>query len=522
MKSTFKRIILSIIAFFCISIFMTVYAVEIEVQGEGRAKISGNLIEVQTMAKKDAMKQVVSMAMRKVIGNDAMNNPKIQEGFEDIISQFNVYKIKLSETSRKEGDQYVVTVVATLDDAKFRQVISDMGVAINTAAVRANAILTLMDEFHTVAKDPTKPSPLREITVYKYDHDTSSKEKDSLKATSKASLSANESAQVSARADGAKFDGRDTSSASASQKSSVNYGHFASASDSEHEFFQNIKEYEPQNSSPEKQSLALKELQSAYQKYDIKILDNDRFRSKFFKNEVITIEKMENSKELDRYVKFARDEAHADFFSIGTANLVALGDDPNTGKKVCDGIVAIKVYSTLDGEVIASGALTESASGSSFEQCSAAVAVKIGNGLGEVISNKIQEYWKRRQMYGREYIVLLTGEVSRQVRSQFTNTLSQVPGITNVVQRKSEPSLTEYVISYNGQSALGDAILDHVAGDPNISAAFKDYDATADGTLIKLSPAKWWKSWSIIAAAGILLMAILVMLFLVKWRKKNQ
>ena len=306
------------------------------------------------------------------------------------------------------------------------------------------------------------------------------------------------------------------------KKSSVNYGHFASASDSEHEFFQNIKEYEPQNSSPEKQSLALKELQSAYQKYDIKILDNDRFRSKFFKNEVITIEKMENSKELDRYVKFARDEAHADFFSIGTANLVALGDDPNTGKKVCDGIVAIKVYSTLDGEAIASGALTESASGSSFEQCRAAVAVKIGNGLGEVISNKIQEYWKRRQMYGREYIVLLTGEISRQVRSQFTNILGKVPGITNVAQRKSEPSLTEYVISYNGQSALGDAILDHVAGNPAISSAFKDYDATADGTLIKLSPAKWWKSWSIIAAAGILLMAILVMLFLVKWRKKNQ
>jgi len=62
---------------------------------------------------------------------------------------------------------------------------------------------------------------------------------------------------------------------------------------------------------------------------------------------------------------------------------------------VCDGMVAIKVYSTADGEAIASGALTESASGNTNDQCRTNVAEKIGVGLGNVVSNKIQEYWKK-------------------------------------------------------------------------------------------------------------------------------
>jgi len=91
-------------------------------------------------------------------------------------------------------------------------------------------------------------------------------------------------------------------------------------------------------------------------------------------------------------------------------------------------------------------------------------------------------------MYGREYTVLLTGEVPRSVRSQFTATLSKVAGITNVVQRKSEPGLTEYVLSYNGEPAIGDAILDQMAANTAIATTFNNYDAAVDGTTVKLYP----------------------------------
>jgi hypothetical protein len=497
-----------------------------------------------------------------------MENPKIQQKFDEIVSQYNVYKVKQSETSRREGSQYITNVVAILDDVKFRQIISDLGIAINTASVRSSAILTLMDEFFTTPSDLINPSPLREVTVYKYDHDTDSAENDTLSAKSSSanssaksssdigstnlkassagsvqakneensslkaknkesgSISGSSSARIageggSASASGkiganyaqqgsvdakqsqkssidarhddriavdTKHDKRKAASSSSSQKESLDIGHFASASDSEHEFFTNIKEYQPKNGIPDKQNFTLKSLQSSFQTYDIKVLDNDRFRSKFFKDQVVSIDKMENSEELNKYVKYARDDARADFFSIGSAIIVDRGTDPNTGKAVCDGMVAIKVYSTADGEAIASGALTESASGNSNDQCRTNVADKIGTGLGNVISNKIQEYWKKRMMYGREYTVLLTGDMPRTVRSQFTATLSKVSGVTNVVQRKAEPGLTEYVLSYNGQSAVGDAILDQMAGNPAISATFTNYDVAADGTLIKLFP----------------------------------
>lgn len=564
-----KIIIISTIGvLFSTSYTISADAVEIEVQGEGHAEISTDFTEVQNIARKNAVKQIVTMAVRKVLGSDAMENATIQQKFNDIVSQFNVYKVKQSESSRKEGSQYITTVVAILDDVKFRQTVSDLGAAINTSTVRSSAILTLMDEFFTTPSDLINPSPLREVTVYKYDHDTNSTEKDTLsaksssakssaksssdigstniKASSAGSLKANNEANSSLKAknkesgsasgsssarmsggDGsasasgklnakysqdnsvdakqsqkssidaryddriavdARHDKRKAASSSSSQKGSLDIGHFASASDNEHEFFTNIKEYQPKNGIPDKQNFTLKSLQASYQTYDIKILDNDRFRSKFFKDQVVSIDKMENSEELDRYIKFARDEARADFFSIGSAIIVDRGIDHNTGKFVCDGMVAIKVYSTADSEAIASGALTESGSGNGNDQCRTNVAEKIGTGLGNVISNKIQEYWKKRQMYGREYTVFLTGEIPRSVRSQFSNTLSKVSGITNVVQRRAAPGLVEYVMSYNGQSAIGDAILDQMAATPSIAAAFSNYDTTADGTLIKLFP----------------------------------
>ena len=118
-------IILSCVAITILISFLlidSVYAVEIEVQGEGRAEISENFTEVQTISKNGAVRLAVTMAVRKVIGPEAMDNPKIQQKFDDIVSQFNVYKIKQSEMSMVNyigpvffaKQCYVVTVVAIL------------------------------------------------------------------------------------------------------------------------------------------------------------------------------------------------------------------------------------------------------------------------------------------------------------------------------------------------------------------------------------------------------------------------
>jgi hypothetical protein len=564
MKQSKSLIIVTIL--FVIGFFITqpLCAVEIEVQGEGNTVITKDVSSVQYNAKKEATESAMTMAINRILGANAMKNPKVQEKFGEIISQINVYKVKQNNSARTEGNRYIVNTVLIIDETKLRQLISDMGIAFRTNVVRSSAILTIMDEFFTTPSDLQNPAPLSDVTVYSYDRDTNYKEKEALseksmdsKAVSKrgqeassvdargqssgslkarnedsGSVSAKnkESGSVSGKSsfaasspeasasasdrvnagysqkgsvDGkysqkgsvdAKYDEKgsvdaryakgsslDTKSLS---KNSLDYGRFVSASDNEHEFFTNIKEYQPKNGIPDRQNFTIKALQSSYQTYDIKILDNDRLRSKYFQNNPISVDKLENSAELDKYVKFSRDEAKADFFSIGSSIIVDRGKNPNTDSFVCDGMVAIKVYSTLDSETIASGALTESASGNSPDQCRTNVAKKIGEGLGNVISNKVQEFWKKREMYGMEYVVILTGDVPPMTRIQFTNTIKKVQGVSNVKQRAVESGKYEFVISYNGSDPLADAIFTQIASSP-LSATFNNYDYAVDGNQIK-------------------------------------
>lgn len=555
------------IAIFFVLVFWVcgAMALEVEVQGEGRADISdmSDFLTVQGQAQSEAIHNLVAIALQKVIGPEAMKDNKVQEKYENIVSQFNTYKIKQKDSPRKEGNQYVVTTVAVIDDAKFRELVSSMGIASNTATVRASAIMTIMDEFFTTPTDMQTDRPLREVTVYSHDVDTNYKEKEtfadkksaansssvkasdigsnSVSASSKGSLSSkNEetgsfkakssesggySGKVSASEGGAfgasasaketaKYDGKSSAEVKQKQKSSVNskyddrlavnqkhdkrvdaksaasnkssveYGHFVNASSNDHEFFTNVKEYQPRNTGPDKQNFTIKALQSAFQTYDIRVLDNDLFKSKYFGDKPITLEKLENSAELSRYVKAAHDDARADFFSIGSSIIVDRGKNENTGAFTCDGMVAIKVYSTGDGEAIASGTLTESGSGFSPDQCRAVVAEKIGSGLGTVISNKVQEYWKKRQMYGLEYIVILTGDLPRPVRSQFNAALGQVDGVTNVKQRKQVPGLVEYVITFNGTDELSELIFAKL-DESSAAATFSNYDVMKDGNTVK-------------------------------------
>ncbi len=372
---------------------------------------------------------------------------KVQQKFEEVLSQINVFKVKQNDTARKEGNIYIVNTVLIFDETKFRQLLSDMGIALGTTVVRSSAIITLMDEFFTTPSDLQTSAPLTEITVYKSDRDAKYKEGEALSTKN-----------IKSKAVSAQEQGVGSVDAASLKKNTLKYGSFVNASDNEHEFFTNIKVYQPKNNIPDKQNFTIKALQSAYQTYDIRILDNDLFRSKYFNDRAITIDKLENSADLAKYIKFSRDEAKADFFSVGSSIIVERGKDPSIDKFVCDGMVALKVYLTLDSEAIASGALTESASGNSPDQCRANVAKKIGENLGFVISNKIQDYWKKRQMYGMEYVVILTCNFPPMARIQFTNTIKNTQGVTNVKPRTAEPGKYEFILSYNGNDPLADAL----------------------------------------------------------------
>ncbi|HOS04866.1 MAG TPA: hypothetical protein PK966_02230 [Syntrophorhabdaceae bacterium] len=527
MKLTLFVIFLYVAAGFLIP--SHIFAVEIEVQGEGKVKITQDISSVQYKAKKEAINKAITMAINKILGADAINNPKVQQKFDEIISQTSVYTIRQTDTPNRDGDLYIVNTKMTLDETKFRKLISDMGIALGTSVVRQSAIITIVDEFFTTPSDLNNPSPLREVTVYKRDRDSKYKEGEALSAKASddrslskknqesASLSAKEkgSASYSEKSSGristvdgsasgrasadakysqsasvdAKHSQKSSLDAASSKRSSLNYGHFVDASSSDHEFFTNIKEYQPKDpkGTASKNNATLAALQSSFQTYDIKILENSIFRSKFFGNQVITIDKLENSADLANYAKYAKTDAKADFFAIGTSVIVDRGINQNTNTNFCDGMVTVRVYATTDSESIASGALTESASGSSPDQCRVTVAKKIGEGLGRVISNKIQDYWKARQMYGAEFIVVLVGDFRPMERIQFTETLKKVDGVKGVKLRSSEPGKCEFVITYGGSDPLSDAIYMQAALSP-IANKFSNYDFVTDGNQIIFQP----------------------------------
>ena len=241
--------------------------------------------------------------------------------------------------------------------------------------------------------------------------------------------------------------------------------------------------YQPQNTSPEKTSQTYNALMGKLQDYDLRVLDNDMFKSKHFKSKPITIEQMQNSEELSKYVTFAKNEAKADFFMVGTSIIIDQGKNAATTDQECTGVVTVKTYSTVDAESIASETISESASGRNINDCAGNIAGKLALIGGPTIGAKIQEYWKRRNAYGREFVLTLTGNtLSLMVKTAFSKALKSVPGVENNVQRAATDKELQIVVTYKGTDPLDQAIGEALSSNP----IFASLDSRTDGNQIML------------------------------------
>ncbi len=478
---------------------------------------------VVSEAQDNALKAGISVLIDRTLGANASKKPEIQEKFDEILSQSSTYILDQSFTGEVEDNNYIAKVYLTVDETEFRTLLSDMGVALNTQVVRAHSIMLVLDEFFARPSDLTKNVLTKEVTTYKYDYDEKLKDNEKASASSyanaKGSGSSSNTYNVNSKSrgnysaggsagyygayGGGGYSGSVNSSHNNSYKSSgsnakrynyasssgakASYGHFVDYSKKENEFFQNIKEYDVASPKAENLNFTQPALQDAFVMYDIRALDNDIFKSKYFKGKPVTSDKLANSAELANYVEAARKDAKADFFAIGVSYITDNGKNENTGRNTCDGNVFVKVYSTVDGEVIASGTFTETASGNSADQARSAVAKKIGNELGEVLSKKIQDYWKRRMMYGSEYVVLVKGNFLPIEKITINKAIQNVDGIKNVNQRTSDSTQAEFTVNYSGQDGLADAIFMKLY-DSNMSAKFQNYDYKINGNQIIFSP----------------------------------
>jgi hypothetical protein len=482
-------------------------AKELEVHARASVSAAGDPGAVRAMATREARRRAVVTAIEKVLGPDAAVDPRVSAKIDAIVAQIPDDRF-VEATGTRVGASYEMAITLVLDDKDFRTLLSDAGVAVHTATARSHAILAVMDEFLATPRDLR--APLEELEEFNASKGASYEEKNASRSASAASSSRAEAsmttvdATASSRArldakrggnDPANLSGRASadmnvkaaqasasattraSSSSASASSSV----AASAHDDVH--YRKLIRYQPQNAGPEKTSQTYAALMGQLQDYDLRVLDNELFRSQYFKDTPLTLDQLQNGAELAKYVKFARADAAADFFMVGTSVLVDAGKNPNTGDMECTGIVTVRTYATSDGESIASETFSEASSGRNTNECSANLARKLGQISGPVVGARIQEYWKRRSTYGREMLLTLKGaSLPLMVRTGFARSLKTVPGVEGSTQRACSDKECQFVVTYKGSDPLDQAVAVALSENP----AFASLDSRLDGTNVVL------------------------------------
>lgn len=512
-------------------------AMDIEARGVGRAEITGDTNSVRTSALKQAKRNAVLAALDKVVGAGTSRNPDVQSKLDDLVVQIGDDSFYNATPSAADG-QYEVSITLRMDDKALRTEISDLGLALNTTATRSQPILVMMDEFFTTPT--TLHAPLEELTEFRHDAGSHYNEKEAAASSSKSALAASSDAAYASKerasfavsdksaehasgaydryAEVAAQDGygnsaaesaRDAGSFNASSDSSHQaagsasrqveaaasskvaassssqsaYAHNVSAEDHDNTYYRKLVKYQPQNTGPDRKNYTYNELKGQLGDLDIRVLDNALFRSRYFGDRAITLDQLENSADLTKYVDYARKDATADYLMIGSSVIYDLGVDKNSGQESCTGVASTKTFSTKTGEDIGSATESEASMGASPDDCRARLAVKLATSLGNQVGKRIQDFVKKRAMYGADYVIRLTGDnLSLMTRTSFAQALKSVPGLEKATQRQATNGQVEVVATYKGSGPLDQAVAMALAGNPQ----FASLDSAVDGNVITL------------------------------------
>lgn len=498
-----------------------VEAKELQVVGRGAVTIgTSSPNDVRATAQREARAKAISAAVDKVLGPGASRDPRVAGKLGQVLAQVPDEAFGEPRTASANGT-YELTVTMVVDDKEFRTLLSDLGIAVNTAAVRGYSILAVMDEFLTNPRD--LKAPIEELEVFRSEIGSSSHDKskaasarsassgsasasetyvDAKAASSKkvagsydqgldlkgqgSSASAHDRGSASGEASGSAsvkaYDKRADAKASASAQSSSSAKDMAQEQH-DNQLYVKLVKYQPQGGSPEKTSQTYNAFVGQLQDYDLRVLDNDVFKSKYFKNKPLTIQEMQDGAGLAKYVAFAKADANADFFMVGTSIIIDAGKNANTGDLECTGVVTLKTYSTVDGESIASETVSEASTGRNINDCAGNLAKKLASIGGPVIGARVQEYWKRRSTYGREYVLTLVGgNLPLMVKTSFTKGVKAVPGIEGDTQRASTATRLQLVVTYKGSDPIDQAIATSLSTNPT----FESLDSKTEGNQVLL------------------------------------
>lgn len=481
------------------------FAVDLTVYGEGKALITQDAAVTRQASLEAAKRDAVLAAIKKINGPESANDPKVLGTLDSITKQVGDNYILDQKTSRDATNNLVTKVTLKLDDKDFRKLISDEGIAIKTA--NSYPILVVMDEYFTTPTD--KQKPLKEVVEFFSDKSSHLKLKNSESeasasgasryASSNGAMYASRSGAASYSGGGERASAYGSATVAAKERSQSGATSFAASKSASNlsidegqndvQSYKKVVDYQPQNVGPSNQSYTYEAITREAASYDLNLIDNSLFRSKYFKNKPLTLQELTNGSDLARYVSAAHDDAKADYFMAGTTIIYDMGKDSNTGQWICDGVVSLKAYSTTDGKLLAADSRSESASGMSSDQCRVNVANKLATFTASVLGSQIEEYWKNRNMYGQQYTVQLlssSGQLNFQLKRNFTNIIAGLKGMTaQPVKRTDDARQVEYSLQYSGSTPIGDAIGDLVSNSDAFKA-YPNFDVNAKGTNIRI------------------------------------
>jgi uncharacterized membrane protein YgcG len=511
-KMMIKILIPGAFLLFCLSMAGVASAEMLEVIGVGKAPITANNSATSAAAIKNAKRAAVEELVSKLIGPSAPNDPKVKAAMEKILIQIGDNKIVKKNATKDEENNYEVTLTVRIDTLEFLKLMQTQGIA--PTGDRLSKILVVMDEYHTTPTD--KQKPLREVVEYSHDKT----------ATSEASLSAAQSSSSDTRAaaressagsasyaaggsssghssggysdgygggagysSGGRSSGYAAGSASAKSKSYAEYSNQSADAarldtkslDQKKDVvsFKKLVEYQPQNVGPDKENLTYVALMAKAKEFDLAMMDNSVLRSTYFRGKSLTIQEMDNSPELGRYVEFAR-KNKADYFMMGNSIIRDLGGNQ------CDGVVSLKAFSTEDNEILAAAMHNESARGTSSDDCRATVAKKLAYFVGNTLGASIKDSHRQREVSGKEYTVVLlsaVGDLTGRMTSSFSRGLANLKGLNSKVNvRNSTNREYEVVLAYKGEAPFADALGDVL----DAVASLKQADYTVNGTRVEI------------------------------------
>ncbi|OTG74327.1 hypothetical protein B9T38_03005 [Acinetobacter sp. ANC 4218] len=461
----------TILALLCLGSIQAVNAEIIKVNGEGTAPIiKKDPNATRNQAFQNAKTDAVIAMIKKINGPQAMQ--EAQQYLDEIVKQVDSSYLINRGSSTQGNNELLTQVSLEMDDQEFRSILNDLGLAKKNS--RTSPIMIVMDEYFGVPKDNSKP--VKEFTSYFSDRSYSYDENASYKASESAKASASDSYSSKGRssaasgyaygnyygagAGGSARSASHNNSGKSSSSSSYNASESAKYSQSERQndiqSFVKYVEYQTPSTKAERDNQTLNAIAESAVRYDLRLLDSDRFRSQYLNGRSMTIQQLTSDAELNKLVAAARKEK-ADWFMAGSSYIYDRGRSPVTGQFVCDGAVSFKIYSVDDSTLMGGQTRTESSTGATTGTCRTNVAAKLGELAISQIGPQILGYAKNRSMYGKEitiFVKSISGNVSSRLGDDLYIALDEMDGAENIDIRTQDGKLVEMTMTYKGEKPM--------------------------------------------------------------------